>query len=448
MADAQKVAIGRVVLRQKGHLVALRPHGDLLTMETMIYADEVVPADSLEEEATATETKVAARELEVARQLIEMLSAPFDPERFRDDHRDAVLALIERKVAGEEIAIAPAPAAAEPVPDLMAALQASIAAVGKHAEATARRRRRRPSRRRRSAPARARPRRPARPRASRDARSRERPAGELPGQARLREDARAARRRSGARPTPAPRRVSSSTSTPRGGMHWDLRLEHDGVLVSWALPRGLPERPKVNHIAPHTEDHPLEYLDFEAEIPKGSYGAGTIRIWDRGTYDELKWEPRKVEVALHGERVEGRYALFAIGEGDRRDWMIHRMDAGPTGASRCPTASSRCSRARARSPRATTAGPTRSSGTACGRSPTASPAPCACAAATCSTSPRATPSSRACTRALSTAPRDPRRRDRRARRARAPELRDARRAHERLGVARPRARREIARSRS
>ena len=136
MRDAQKVAIGRVVLRQKGHLVALRPHGDLLTMETMIYADEVVPADSLEEEAGGTETKVAARELEVARQLIEMLSAPFEPERFRDDHRDAVLAMIERKVAGEEIATAPAPAPAEPVPDLMAALQASIAAVGKHAQAT------------------------------------------------------------------------------------------------------------------------------------------------------------------------------------------------------------------------------------------------------------------------------------------------------------------------
>ena len=123
----------------------------------------------------------------------------------------------------------------------------------------------------------------------------------------------------------APRFVIHEHSARR--MHWDLRLEHDGVLVSWALPRGLPEQPKVNHIAQHTEDHPLEYLDFEAEIPKGSYGAGTIRIWDRGTYDELKWEPRKVEVALHGERVEGRYALFAIGEG-ATDWMIHRMDAG------------------------------------------------------------------------------------------------------------------------
>jgi bifunctional non-homologous end joining protein LigD len=111
-------------------------------------------------------------------------------------------------------------------------------------------------------------------------------------------------------------------------LHWDLRLERDGVLVSWAIPKGMPEEPRVNHIAPHTEDHPLEYLDFDGEIPAGSYGAGTVRVWDRGTYDCLKWEPRKVEVALHGERLDARYALFAIGEGAHpKDWMIHRMDA-------------------------------------------------------------------------------------------------------------------------
>jgi bifunctional non-homologous end joining protein LigD len=110
-------------------------------------------------------------------------------------------------------------------------------------------------------------------------------------------------------------------------MHWDLRLERDGVLVCWAIPKGMPQEPKVNHIAPHTEDHPLSYLDFEGVIPAGSYGAGTMCVWDRGTYECLKWEPRKVEVALHGERLDARYALFAIGrEADARDWMIHRMD--------------------------------------------------------------------------------------------------------------------------
>jgi bifunctional non-homologous end joining protein LigD len=136
-------------------------------------------------------------------------------------------------------------------------------------------------------------------------------------------------------PEPAPTSAGASSGHPRfvihehsaRRMHWDLRLERDGVLVSWAIPKGMPAEPKVNHIAPHTEDHPLSYLDFEGEIPPGSYGAGTMAIWDRGTYECLKWEPRKVEVALHGERLDARYALFAIGEGEQpRDWMIHRMD--------------------------------------------------------------------------------------------------------------------------
>jgi len=110
-------------------------------------------------------------------------------------------------------------------------------------------------------------------------------------------------------------------------LHWDLRLEHDGVLVSFAIPNGLPEAPKDNRLAVHTEDHPLEYLEFEGEIPKGQYGAGTMRVWDRGTYDVLKWEPRKLEVLLQGERVQGRYALFPIDKDeDPKNWMIHRMD--------------------------------------------------------------------------------------------------------------------------
>ena len=121
-------------------------------------------------------------------------------------------------------------------------------------------------------------------------------------------------------------------------LHWDLRLERDGALASWAIPKGLPEAPGENRFAAATEDHPLEYLYFHGEIPKGQYGAGTMKIWDSGTYECLKWEPRKVEVALHGERVDARYALFAIDKEDRSeigqptDWMIHRMDppADPT----------------------------------------------------------------------------------------------------------------------
>jgi bifunctional non-homologous end joining protein LigD len=111
-------------------------------------------------------------------------------------------------------------------------------------------------------------------------------------------------------------------------LHWDLRLEHDGALASWAIPNGIPPHPSENRLAVRTEDHPLEYLDFEGEIPKGQYGAGTMRIWDRGTFEVHKWEERKVEVTFTGERLSGRYGLFPIGRGpdQENDWMIHRMD--------------------------------------------------------------------------------------------------------------------------
>ncbi len=106
-------------------------------------------------------------------------------------------------------------------------------------------------------------------------------------------------------------------------IHWDLRLERDGVLASWALPRGVPPTPKDNRLAVRTEDHPLSYLEFEGEIPKGEYGAGTMKVWDRGTYVTEKFGDDKVEIELRGERVKGRYALFPT---KPPNWMIHRMD--------------------------------------------------------------------------------------------------------------------------
>lgn len=110
-------------------------------------------------------------------------------------------------------------------------------------------------------------------------------------------------------------------------LHWDFRLERDGVLVSWAVPRGIPEDPRRNNLAVHVEDHPLEYADFAGEIPRGSYGAGLVKIWDRGTYDTEKWvmdgPKREVIVNLHGERLRGRYVLFQTKD---ESWMIHRMD--------------------------------------------------------------------------------------------------------------------------
>jgi bifunctional non-homologous end joining protein LigD len=106
-------------------------------------------------------------------------------------------------------------------------------------------------------------------------------------------------------------------------LHWDLRLERDGVLASWAVPKGIPPDPSRNHLAVRTEDHPIEYLEFHGEIPAGEYGAGTMRIWDRGTYETHKWRDAEVMVTFHGERVNGRYVLFRT---RGKDWMIHRMD--------------------------------------------------------------------------------------------------------------------------
>jgi len=106
-------------------------------------------------------------------------------------------------------------------------------------------------------------------------------------------------------------------------LHWDLRLEHDGALASWALPRGIPAHPAENRLAVRTEDHPLEYLDFEGDIPKGEYGAGTMRVWDRGTYEAEKFRDDEVIATFHGERLRGRHALFRT---RGQDWLIHRMD--------------------------------------------------------------------------------------------------------------------------
>jgi bifunctional non-homologous end joining protein LigD len=109
-------------------------------------------------------------------------------------------------------------------------------------------------------------------------------------------------------------------------LHWDFRLEHDGVLVSWALPKGVPQDPKVNHLAVHTEDHPMDYGSFEGTIPAGEYGGGDVQIWDRGHFDLVKWRPKEVMVDLHGSRVSGRYVLFPT---NGKNWMIHRMDPPP-----------------------------------------------------------------------------------------------------------------------
>ncbi|WP_129666315.1 DNA ligase D [Phytoactinopolyspora endophytica] len=146
--------------------------------------------------------------------------------------------------------------------------------------------------------------------------------------------------------TPEPR--GDSTAPPTGNrfviqehharrLHWDLRLEHDGVLVSWALPRGLPDDPKQNRLAVHTEDHPLEYLTFEGDIPAGEYGGGTMTVWDRGTYEAEKFRDDEVIMRLDGERATGKFALFQTGHGgDAKNWLIHRMDPPEAGRDAMP----------------------------------------------------------------------------------------------------------------
>ncbi len=109
--------------------------------------------------------------------------------------------------------------------------------------------------------------------------------------------------------------------------HHDLRLERDGVLVSWAVPKGVPaEAGGRNRLAVQTEDHPLEYAAFEGTIPAGEYGAGDVVRYDHGSYELLRWDEREVKVVLHGARLEGTYVLIHT---DARNWLLHKMDASP-----------------------------------------------------------------------------------------------------------------------
>jgi DNA end-binding protein Ku len=128
MEQSGKVAIARVVLRSKEHLVAIRPREGVLAMETMLFADEVVAPESLDELAADGEVKTSDRELAMAKQLIESLTSEFEPEKYRDEYRDRVLDLIERKAQGETVVIEAPAEEPTKVPDLMAALEASIAA--------------------------------------------------------------------------------------------------------------------------------------------------------------------------------------------------------------------------------------------------------------------------------------------------------------------------------
>jgi DNA end-binding protein Ku len=131
MRETEKVAIAKVVIRSKESLVAIRPLSDhdVLSMSTMLFADEIVDPERLDDIPSADEVPTSSRELDIAKQLVESLGSRFEPEKYKDTYRESVLSMIERKAAGEEIAVQPEAEEAAPAPDLMSALKASLDAV-------------------------------------------------------------------------------------------------------------------------------------------------------------------------------------------------------------------------------------------------------------------------------------------------------------------------------
>jgi DNA ligase D-like protein (predicted ligase)/DNA ligase D-like protein (predicted 3'-phosphoesterase) len=105
-------------------------------------------------------------------------------------------------------------------------------------------------------------------------------------------------------------------------LHYDFRLERDGVLKSWAVPKGIPESTNEKRLAVETEDHPIEYAKFEGNIPEGQYGAGTVTIWDKGTYETKVWDEKMIEFTLNGKRLRGRYVLVRLKRAGEKNWLM------------------------------------------------------------------------------------------------------------------------------
>ena len=107
-------------------------------------------------------------------------------------------------------------------------------------------------------------------------------------------------------------------------LHFDLRLEKDGVLKSWAVPKGPPEKSGDRRLAVQVEDHPLEYGKFEGTIPEGQYGAGTVKIWDKGQYEPIVWGENKIEILMKGEKLDGRYVLVKFKKAGEKNWLFFK----------------------------------------------------------------------------------------------------------------------------
>ncbi len=113
-------------------------------------------------------------------------------------------------------------------------------------------------------------------------------------------------------------------------LHYDFRLERDGVLKSWAIPKGIPEQPGVSRLAIQTEDHDLEFGSFEGKIPEGDYGAGIINIWDFGTYDLHHWNNDHIDFTLHGTRLSSLYNLIKFVRAGDREWLLCKQAGKPS----------------------------------------------------------------------------------------------------------------------
>jgi DNA ligase D-like protein (predicted 3'-phosphoesterase) len=109
--------------------------------------------------------------------------------------------------------------------------------------------------------------------------------------------------------------------------HFDFRLEKDGVLKSWAVPKGIPEKPGVKRLAVQVEDHDLESGQFEGAIPQGEYGAGRVKVWDHGTYEVEEWTDDRIGFILHGLRLTGSYHLIRFKRAGPRDWLLIKGSA-------------------------------------------------------------------------------------------------------------------------
>jgi len=109
-------------------------------------------------------------------------------------------------------------------------------------------------------------------------------------------------------------------------LHWDLRLEMNGVLKSWAVPKEPPEKKGIKRLAIEVEDHPLDYADFHGTIPEGNYGAGEVKIWDSGNYELLKEYANKIIFELHGKKLKGKYCLVKTNFRNKRSWLFFKME--------------------------------------------------------------------------------------------------------------------------